>query len=103
MRKPFIAGNWKMNTDSQSSVSLARAVAAGCEAIAGKTVDVSVIPPFVYIQAVVKSLNNANITVCEDIYFEENGRFHWRNLRDNVKRYRLYPMFYAGTLNADMF
>ena len=29
MRKPFVAGNWKENTDSRSSVELAKAVAAG--------------------------------------------------------------------------
>ena len=29
MRKPFVAGNWKMNTDSHSSVGLAESIVSG--------------------------------------------------------------------------
>jgi len=29
MRKPFVAGNWKMNTDSYTSVELAERIASG--------------------------------------------------------------------------
>ena len=29
MRKPFVAGNWKMNTDSSSCVELAKDIASG--------------------------------------------------------------------------
>ena len=76
MRKPFVAGNWKMNTDSHSSVSLAEGVAGGSLDIAGRGVDVAVIPPFVYLQAVVKTLNRSNIAVgAQDIYYEQNGAF----------------------------
>ena len=35
MRKPFVAGNWKMNTDSHSSVALAEGVVSGSEKLAG--------------------------------------------------------------------
>ncbi len=53
MRKPFIAGNWKMNTDSQSSVDLARAIAAGSgEKLAKGQMTVAVCPPPVYLSAV---------------------------------------------------
>lgn len=52
MRKPFVAGNWKMNTDSHSCVELAKAVAGGALDAAGHSVDVAVCPPFVYLQAV---------------------------------------------------
>ena len=76
MRKPFVAGNWKMNTDSHSSVSLAEAIALGSSGIVSRAVTVAVIPPFVYIPAVFKSLNRSNIAVgAQDIYIESKGAF----------------------------
>jgi triosephosphate isomerase len=75
MRKPFVAGNWKMNTDSHTSVSLAEAVASGASDIA-EQVHIAVIPPFVYIPAVVKAVSNAHIAVgAQDIYYEQKGAF----------------------------
>ncbi|MDH4238158.1 MAG: triose-phosphate isomerase [Phycisphaerae bacterium] len=76
MRKPFVAGNWKMNTDSHSSVSLAESIASGSSEIAGRSVDIAVFPPFVYLPSVFKALNTANIAVgAQDLYFEQNGAF----------------------------
>ncbi len=76
MRKPFVAGNWKMNTDSQSSVSLAGGIASGSSGIAGRSVDIAVFPPFVYLSSVIKALNTSNIAVgAQDVYFEQNGAF----------------------------
>ncbi|MBN1509430.1 MAG: triose-phosphate isomerase [Sedimentisphaerales bacterium] len=76
MRKPFMAGNWKMNTDSQSSVSLAKGVAAGSAGAADERVDVAVIPPFVYLEAVAKALSSSAIAVgAQDVYFEPKGAF----------------------------
>ena len=76
MRKPFVAGNWKMNTDSHSSVELVRSVASGCEEAAGHSVDVAVIPPFIYIQAVGKALSASLIALgAQDIYYERKGAF----------------------------
>jgi len=76
MRKTFVAGNWKMNTDSHTSVSLAEAIASGSSQIAGQSVDVAVIPPFVYIPDVVKTLGTAGIAVgAQDIYCERQGAF----------------------------
>jgi len=75
MRKPFVAGNWKMNTDSHTSVSLAEAVASGSSDIA-QDVHIAVIPPFVYIPAVVKAVSTAHIAVgAQDIYYEQKGAF----------------------------
>ncbi|MHC5093634.1 MAG: triose-phosphate isomerase, partial [Planctomycetota bacterium] len=64
MRKPFIAGNWKMNTDSASAVALAAGLAKELSSV--DTVDVAVCPPFVYLQSVLGSQN---------VYFEEKGAF----------------------------
>jgi len=76
MRKPFVAGNWKMNTNSHTSVTLAEGIARCCSEIAGQSVDVAVIPPFVYIQAVVKALTTKSITVgAQDVYYEKDGAF----------------------------
>ena len=76
MRKPFVAGNWKMNTDRQTSVALANEIALNISQQAGETVDVAVIPPFVYIPAVIKALNNTKISVgSQDLYYESEGAF----------------------------
>jgi triosephosphate isomerase len=76
MRKPFVAGNWKMNTDNHTGVNLAKAIASGAPELAGHDVDVAVIPPFVYLQVVVKALSTAHIAVgAQDIYIEQQGAF----------------------------
>jgi len=76
MRKPFVAGNWKMNTDSHSSVDLAKRVASGSSEIAGHGVSVAVFPPFVYLQSVAKALSASSVAVgAQDIYFEPKGAF----------------------------
>jgi len=76
MRKAFVAGNWKMNTDSHSSIKLAQDIVAGCgEATDGK-VDVAVCPPFVYLQQVGKALQSSHIALgSQDVYFEQKGAF----------------------------
>ena len=76
MRKPFVAGNWKMNTDSHTSVELAKAVAAGVSDIAGDAVHIAVCPPFVYLQSVIEALSKSGIAVgAQDIYYEQEGAF----------------------------
>src|SRR5262245_48817451 len=50
MRRPFIAGNWKMNLDRAAAVALASAVAARSSDFGG--IDLAVFPPAVYIDAV---------------------------------------------------
>ena len=74
MRKPFIAGNWKMNTNSASAVALAAGLAKELQAV--QTVDVAVCPPFVYLQSVAAALSASNIALgAQDIYFEGDGAF----------------------------
>jgi triosephosphate isomerase len=75
MRKSFIAGNWKMNTDIHSSIKLAEGVVSGCKDVTGK-VNVAVCPPFVYLQQVGKALQSSHIALgSQDIYFEQKGAF----------------------------
>jgi triosephosphate isomerase len=76
MRKPFVAGNWKMNTNSQTSVELVEHIASGSVEAASQSVTVAVCPPFVYLQSVAKALSSSNIAVgAQDMYFEPEGAF----------------------------
>jgi len=76
MRKPFIAGNWKMNTDSHSSVSLAKSIVQDTQEIAGHDVVVAVCPPFVYLQALAAALSSTSIALgAQDVYTESKGAF----------------------------
>ncbi|MFA5293567.1 MAG: triose-phosphate isomerase [Phycisphaerae bacterium] len=75
MRKPFIGGNWKMNTDGKSAVELAKGVAEKCQSLLAD-VDVSVCPPFVYLAAVKNALGSSNVGLgAQDVYFEAKGAF----------------------------
>ncbi|MEN8127152.1 MAG: triose-phosphate isomerase [Planctomycetota bacterium] len=74
MRKPFIAGNWKMNMNSASAVSLAAGLAKELDGL--DTVDVAVCPPFVYLQSAASALSASNIALgSQNVYFEEKGAF----------------------------
>ena len=76
MRKPFVAGNWKMNTDSQSCSKLAENIVAGSVEAAGQSVTVAVCPPFVYLQSVASALRSSGVALgAQDVYFEANGAF----------------------------
>ncbi|MBN2180887.1 MAG: triose-phosphate isomerase [Sedimentisphaerales bacterium] len=74
MKKPFVAGNWKMNTDSRTSVDLADSLASGI--VENYNATVAVFPPFVYLQAVRDALDGSSIAVgAQDVYFEPDGAF----------------------------
>lgn len=76
MRKTFVAGNWKMNTDRSSAAALADSLAKQTVDLAGKAVDVAVFPPFVYLKGVSDILSSTGITVGgQDVYHEANGAF----------------------------
>jgi triosephosphate isomerase (TIM) len=72
-RTPFVAGNWKMNTNKASAIELARAVAKGAPA---QGVQAGVAPPFVYLDAVGQALAGSAVLLgAQDAYFEKNGAF----------------------------
>src|SRR6185503_11375139 len=74
MRKPFVAGNWKMNLHATEALALAQAIAAKASQF-GNT-EVGIIPPFVYIPQVKWVLKDAPIGLgAQDVYFEKNGAF----------------------------
>ncbi len=76
-RKPYVGGNWKMNTTSDSSTSLARGVCEACEAAQG-AVDVVVFPPSPYligVASIYKSRPSAIRVGAQDLYHEAEGAF----------------------------
>lgn len=79
MRRPFIGGNWKMNTDAASAAALAGEVAKLVqeESLDSKA-EVTVCPPFVYLTIVRDALRAHGWGVrlgAQDLYFEPKGAF----------------------------
>ncbi|MCC6424132.1 MAG: triose-phosphate isomerase [Phycisphaerales bacterium] len=71
-RTPFVAGNWKMNTNKASAIELAKGVAKGAPA----GVQVGVATPFVYLDAVGQALAGSKVQLgAQDVYFEKSGAF----------------------------
>ena len=74
MRRPFIAGNWKMNLDRASAAALAEALARQAEAVGD--VDLAVCPPSVYIDAVGKALAGSPIALgAQNVYHQPSGAY----------------------------
>ncbi len=74
MRRPFIAGNWKMNLLSDQSVQLARAV----KTAAAKTdhVDVAVAPTFASLAGVLSVLKGSDVAVAaQTCHWETSGAY----------------------------
>jgi len=72
MRKIFIAGNWKMNTDLQSAKDLA----AGLTQVDASNVDVAVIPPSVYLSSVGTVLANSPVSLgAQNMHSEKSGAY----------------------------
>jgi triosephosphate isomerase len=74
MRRPFIAGNWKMNLDRASAVALAEGLVKDAEK-AGD-VDVAVCPPYVYIDAIRDVVAGTKVQLgAQDMYHEAGGAY----------------------------
>jgi len=72
-RTPFVAGNWKMNTNKAAAAALAKGVAAGVPA---GPVQVGVCPPFVYLDAVGQAIAGSAVLLgAQDVYHEKDGAF----------------------------
>jgi triosephosphate isomerase (TIM) len=74
MRRPFVAGNWKMNLDRAKSVALAMAV---CKDAGGfKDVELAICPPSVYLHAVSGVTAGTNVGLGgQNMYHESGGAF----------------------------
>lgn len=77
MRRPFIAGNWKMNLDRQASVALASDVADRLRNWEHRAkVEVAVCPPSCYLDAVATNIDRSVVGVgAQNMYPEPKGAF----------------------------
>lgn len=74
MRRPFIAGNWKMNMDRAGAVALAAAVAE--RAADFPAVEIAVCPPSVYLEAVARAIDGSAVGLGgQNMYHEPKGAF----------------------------
>ncbi|MCC5786608.1 MAG: triose-phosphate isomerase [Phycisphaerales bacterium] len=76
-RRPFVGGNWKMNSTLKGASELIRGVA---DALAGEiaSIDVAVFPPCVYLLAVKSILRDRQSPImlgAQDVYPEAEGAF----------------------------
>ena len=73
MRKPFVAGNWKMNTTEAEARSLAAGIASGA---GGLTTDIALCVPFPYLSAVHQVVQGSGVGVgAQDVHWEPKGAF----------------------------
>ena len=73
MRKPIIAGNWKMNNTASEGVALVRAIAP---LVKDANCDVVVCVPAIDIPAVSEALKGTNIALgAQNVHFAEKGAF----------------------------
>src|SRR5262245_34187428 len=69
-RRPFIAGNWKMNLDRLSSVELAQAIVRRAGEV--PHVELGVCPPFVYLDAVRGVVHGTPVALGgQNMYFQK--------------------------------
>lgn len=74
MRKPIIAGNWKMNKTINAAVELVNGLKRGLVDIV--EVDIVVCPPYTALSDVRELVMDSNITLgAQDLYWEEKGAF----------------------------
>jgi triosephosphate isomerase (TIM) len=74
MRKPMMAGNWKMNKTVDEAVALATAIKDAVDHVS--SVDRVVCPPFVDLPAVQKVLAGSNIAVgAQNVHWAANGAY----------------------------
>ena len=72
-RRPYIAGNWKMNTNRAEAVALAGAIAA---APALGHCDVAVCVPFPHLAPVAHALQHSRVALgAQDVFWEPSGAF----------------------------
>jgi triosephosphate isomerase len=78
MRKPLVAGNWKMNLDLSRGRGLVQGICEGLQNAgpqAGR-VEVAVCPPLLYLHAIAKTIDGTGVRLgAQDVYFEAQGAY----------------------------
>ncbi len=83
MRKPIIAGNWKMNKTPSEGVALVKEL---LPLVADAACDVVVCPPFVDLPAVGEALKGSNVHLgAQNIHFAEKGAYTGEVSADMLK------------------
>ena len=83
-RKPFIAGNWKMNTTLDEAVALAKGVVEAVKP--AKNVDVAICPPYISLYAVSQVVAGTNVKLgAQDVHWEKKGAFTGKVSCDMLK------------------
>ena len=73
-RKPFVAGNWKMNLDAAAATALAQALVDRLPAT--EKLDLFISPPFPYLAQVGKIIAGSSIQLAaQDFYHQPDGAF----------------------------
>ena len=74
-RIPIVAGNWKMNTDSETALGLVRAIRdGGADSLEG--VEKVVCPPYPFLSLVANACKGSSLKVgAQNMHWEEKGAF----------------------------
>lgn len=73
--KPWIVGNWKMNTDSASGAALASAIAAGAAAVSTRA-QLGIAPPLPYLSLIRSALGSAPVDLgAQNCHEAKSGAF----------------------------
>lgn len=73
-RRPFIAGNWKMNKTVGEALELVRGLKATLQGV--KDVEVAVAPPYTALYPVAQELKGSSIFLAgQNLFWEEKGAF----------------------------
>jgi len=74
MRKPFIAGNWKLNLSVEPAVELAGELVENLRGI--EDIEIAMAPVFTVLSAVNEVIIGSNIGLCaQDVFWEESGAY----------------------------
>ena len=74
MRKPIVAGNWKMNKTSDEAEALVKGVMAAVSGVDG--VDVVVCPPYTALERIAGVLDGSSVALgAQNMHWEANGAF----------------------------
>ena len=74
MRKPLIAGNWKMNKTSQQTASTIETLKGLVKEI--DNVEIMIAPPFTSLKTAVDAASGSNIEIgSQNVHFEDDGAF----------------------------
>lgn len=73
MRRPFVAGNWKMNTSRAEAVALAEGIVA---AAPGADCDVAICVPYPHLADVQRALQDSRVLLgAQNVHWEASGAF----------------------------